>query len=108
VAAHLANVLPDLTDDVATGVRGLPHRLGARMTAVLGALVLLAGSAAILLGPGVAGQVWRPVGFVVVLLAALVAVRTALVAPSSRRYFAAVVAIVGLDLVVFALSGSRL
>jgi 4-hydroxybenzoate polyprenyltransferase len=28
VAAHFANVLPDLTDDLATGVRGLPQRLG--------------------------------------------------------------------------------
>ena len=30
VGAHLLNVLPDLADDAATGVRGLPHRLGAR------------------------------------------------------------------------------
>ena len=28
VGAHLANALPDLEDDLATGVRGLPHRLG--------------------------------------------------------------------------------
>jgi 4-hydroxybenzoate polyprenyltransferase len=28
VAAHFANVLPDLEDDAATGVRGLPHRVG--------------------------------------------------------------------------------
>ncbi|HET9516677.1 MAG TPA: UbiA family prenyltransferase, partial [Actinoplanes sp.] len=27
--AHFANVLPDLADDAATGVRGLPHRLSA-------------------------------------------------------------------------------
>lgn len=30
VGAHLVNVLPDLADDEATGVRGLPHRLGHR------------------------------------------------------------------------------
>ena len=30
VGAHLLNVLPDIDDDDATGVRGLPHRLGAR------------------------------------------------------------------------------
>ena len=29
VGAHLLNALPDLADDEATGVRGLPHRLGA-------------------------------------------------------------------------------
>ena len=39
-AAHLANVAPDLEDDLATGVRGLPHRLGARVSAVLGAVLL--------------------------------------------------------------------
>src|SRR3954451_17152194 len=37
-AAHLANVAPDLEDDLATGVRGLPHRLGAVVSAVLGAV----------------------------------------------------------------------
>ncbi|HEY0641171.1 MAG TPA: UbiA family prenyltransferase, partial [Pseudonocardiaceae bacterium] len=31
-AAHFANVLPDLDDDLATGVRGLPHRWGRRAT----------------------------------------------------------------------------
>ena len=29
VGAHLLNALPDLADDLDTGVRGLPHRLGA-------------------------------------------------------------------------------
>jgi 4-hydroxybenzoate polyprenyltransferase len=108
VAAHLANVLPDLTDDAATGVHGLPHRLGARRTAVLGAGVLLAGSAVILFGPGIAGQPWRPAGFVVATAVAAAAVSGALRDPTSRRYFAAVIGIVGLDLVFFALSGSRL
>ena len=42
--AHFANVLPDLDDDAATGVRGLPQRLG-----FTGSLV----SAAVLLGVGV-------------------------------------------------------
>lgn len=51
VAAHLANALPDLDDDVAAGVAGVPQRLGARRTrlAGAGALVgagLLAGGAA--------------------------------------------------------------
>ena len=37
VGAHLTNVVPDLADDEATGVRGLPHRLGARASVVLAA-----------------------------------------------------------------------
>jgi 4-hydroxybenzoate polyprenyltransferase len=50
-AAHLANVAPDLEDDFATGVRGLPHRLGARVSAVVGALLLGGASLVLVLGP---------------------------------------------------------
>jgi 4-hydroxybenzoate polyprenyltransferase len=50
-AAHLANVAPDLEDDLATGVRGLPHRLGAKASAVTGAVLLGAASLALVLGP---------------------------------------------------------
>ncbi len=52
VGAHLVNVLPDLEDDEATGVRGLPHRLGARVSQVGAAVLLLAASVALVLGPG--------------------------------------------------------
>ena len=34
VGAHLVNVLPDLVDDEATGIRGLPHRLGHRRSSM--------------------------------------------------------------------------
>ena len=50
-AAHLANVAPDLEDDLATGVRGLPHRMGARTSAVIGALLLGFASVVLVLGP---------------------------------------------------------
>jgi 4-hydroxybenzoate polyprenyltransferase len=50
-AAHLANVAPDLEDDLATGVRGLPHRLGARASAVASALLLGGASLVLILGP---------------------------------------------------------
>ncbi|HET9631027.1 MAG TPA: UbiA family prenyltransferase [Terrabacter sp.] len=52
VGAHLLNVLPDLADDEATGVRGLPHRLGARVVRWLAPGVLLAGSVVAAYGPG--------------------------------------------------------
>ncbi|MBW8872624.1 MAG: UbiA family prenyltransferase, partial [Leifsonia sp.] len=35
VAAHVTNVLPDLEDDARTGIRGLPHWLGARLSGLL-------------------------------------------------------------------------
>ena len=50
-AAHLANVAPDLEDDLATGVRGLPHRLGPVVSAVLGAALLGAASLLLVFGP---------------------------------------------------------
>lgn len=52
VAAHLANALPDLSDDAATGVRGLPHRLGGRGSRGAAALVLAPAVAVVLLESG--------------------------------------------------------
>jgi 4-hydroxybenzoate polyprenyltransferase len=52
VGAHLLNVLPDLADDEQTGVRGLPHRLGERLTRLLAPLLLLTGSVVVVLAPG--------------------------------------------------------
>jgi 4-hydroxybenzoate polyprenyltransferase len=49
--AHFANVLPDLADDAATGVRGLPHRLGATGSQVAAAVLLLAATLTLVLGP---------------------------------------------------------
>ena len=103
VAAHLANALPDLHQDAATGVRGLPHRLGAKVTAVAGAGILLAASAVILFGPGQPG-LWRWVGFVAAVLIAGTAATGAYRDPLSRRFFLATILIAALDLVFFALS----
>lgn len=50
-AVHLSNVVRDLDEDAATGVRGLPHRLGARASMAIAALGVLAGGVAVLLGP---------------------------------------------------------
>ena len=49
--AHFANVLPDLADDAATGVRGLPHRIGATGSTVAAAVFLLAATLTLVLGP---------------------------------------------------------
>jgi heme o synthase len=49
--AHFANVLPDLADDAATGVRGLPHRLGAGWSQVAAAVLLLAATLTLVFGP---------------------------------------------------------
>ena len=49
--AHFANVLPDLADDAATGVRGLPHRLGATGSALAAAVLLLGATLTLVFGP---------------------------------------------------------
>lgn len=56
ISVHFSNVLPDLDDDERTGVRGLPHRLGRRASAVVAAVALAAGAAAVLLGPWIGGR----------------------------------------------------
>lgn len=52
VAAHLLNALPDLAADVATGVVGLPQRLGETPVRVLAPLLLLVGTALAVVRPG--------------------------------------------------------
>jgi 4-hydroxybenzoate polyprenyltransferase len=108
VAAHLANVLPDLRGDAAAGVRGLAHRLGAKATALAGAVILLAASAVILFGPGGETGWWRWSGFAAALLVAGTAAASAYRDPSSQRFFRATILIAAMDLAFFALSGTRL
>jgi protoheme IX farnesyltransferase len=49
--AHFANVLPDLADDAATGIRGLPHRIGATGSQSAAAVLLLGATLTLVLGP---------------------------------------------------------
>jgi heme o synthase len=49
--AHFANVLPDLDDDARTGVRGLPHRIGAAWSRVAAAGLLFAATVTLVFGP---------------------------------------------------------
>jgi len=105
VGAHLANVLPDLEDDEATGVRGLPHRLGRRGTAVLAALVLLVAVLVVVLGParGPSAGAWTALGAAAVLAGSAVAV--ALARPRSRWPFTAAVLTAGLAVVLLVVAG---
>jgi len=87
VAVHLTNVLPDFEDDARTGVRGLPHRLGRRVSAVLAAVALVAGAVAVLLGPDVALSVLGIVAFAGVVAIATAGLVLALVRPPGRGVF---------------------
>jgi 4-hydroxybenzoate polyprenyltransferase len=94
VGAHLVNALPDLVDDAATGVYGLPHRLGARRAQPTAAAILVAASAVVALGPGrdPSWWVWGCLGLVVVLAVAGLS--------AGRVAFRATVAIALVDVVM--------
>ncbi len=96
VGAHLVNVLPDLKDDAATGVRGLPHRIGARWTAPVAVAVLALASVVIVVGAPV--DSW-PVAVTALGLVAALAV-LALVG-DGRAPFRAAVGIALVDVVMF-------
>jgi 4-hydroxybenzoate polyprenyltransferase len=94
VGAHLVNVLPDLAADRATGVHGLPHRLGARWIPVVAVTVLAVGSVVTVAGSGLgaAGAVAT-----LVVVAGLAAVA---LAGRDRLPFVAAVGIALVDVVV--------
>ena len=52
VAIHFTNVLPDLDDDARTGVNGLPHRAGRRLSGLIAFAALALASVVVLVGPG--------------------------------------------------------
>jgi len=108
VAAHLLNVLPDLDDDLATGVRGLPHRLGRRTTAVLGPVLLVIASTVIIAGPPGRPPPWMWAVAVLVAVVAATGVRVGLAGRHLRLLFLAALVVAGIDLVLFAFSGASL
>ena len=79
--AHFANALPDLRSDAATGVHGLPHRLGA--TGSLTAATLLLGLGALVVPLG-AGPLSR-VAWVIFLTTAAVVIAVPVVWWTGRR-----------------------
>jgi 4-hydroxybenzoate polyprenyltransferase len=106
-AAHVANVAPDVADDLATGVRGLPHRIGPVPSAVAGALLLGASALLLVFGPdgdpGVRGWLACVVAVPAVAVAALAG------SPRARRLaFPAVLVLTVLDVLLLLSGGASL
>ncbi|HEY0813147.1 MAG TPA: UbiA family prenyltransferase [Pseudonocardia sp.] len=101
--AHFANVLPDLEDDAATGVRGLPHRLGAAGSRVAAAWLMLGATVVLALGAPVAPWLaWSVPGVAVLVLAVgLWAGRR----PGSRAPFRAVLVVALIAVVLLVAAG---
>jgi len=106
VAAHFANVLPDLDDDRETGIRGLPHRLGLRVSIIITwvALVLAAGAIAV----GSTGSPISLVGFAVSLAIGVTGLLLALRRGVGRWLFRLVITAALIDVAMLVLAGSRL
>jgi 4-hydroxybenzoate polyprenyltransferase len=100
--AHFANVLPDLDDDAATGVSGLPHRMGARASRVAAAVLLLAATTV------VAVSARLPVAAAVAVPAAAAAVLAVGFAARGRAPFRAVLVVAVLAVGMLLASGPAL
>ena len=105
--AHFANVLPDIDDDLATGVRGLPQRLGATGSRIAAAVLLMAASVVLAVGPP-----GRPgvLGIGAVVVAGVCGVGAAVLGrgPGSRAAFLGVLVVAAVDVALLVSSGSAL
>jgi heme o synthase len=105
--AHFANVIPDLADDEATGIRGLPHRIGATGSTIA-AGILLAGATAVLAfgppgGPGAAGVAGLAIALLVLGYGLLRGRRA-----GSRAPFRSVLVVAVVDIVLLLVTGVRI
>ena len=107
IAAHAANVLPDLKADKDTGVSGCFHRLGPRATAVAGPVLLVVASILVLFGAGQLAP-WKWVALALIVVVASAGIVTGLRHPDSRVLFVATIALAAIDILLFALSGASL
>lgn len=95
VAAHLLNAVPDLADDAATGVRGLPHRLAPTTVLPLAALTLIAATVV-----AVFGSRTSPTDAQWILLAVVLALAVAAARTTGKTPFYATIAIVGVNVIM--------
>jgi len=108
--AHFANVLPDIADDLATGVNGLPQRLGRLRSAAVSIAALATASGLLILGPS---QAWVPAALIAAaaVTAGTVGVRVGMRQEQAGRRstapFLAAIGIAVVDVALFLVSGSR-
>lgn len=107
VAAHFANVLPDLDDDARTGIAGLPHRLGRAASGVVIWASLAAGAIAAFFGPEGEQTALQWIGLALTLLLAA-AIAVVLRRPPTRLLFQLIIAGALVNVVLLSFSGPRL
>ncbi|SEA85138.1 UbiA family prenyltransferase [Leifsonia sp. 21MFCrub1.1] len=105
VAAHVTNVLPDLEDDARTGISGLPHRLGARLSGLLAFAALAVATVLITVGPGFPVRPLLIVGLVIGLAASVTGVVLLLRRSPTRLLMKLIMTCAIVDVAMLALSG---
>jgi 4-hydroxybenzoate polyprenyltransferase len=104
--AHLVNAAPDLADDAAAGIRGLPHALGRSRSVSVTVVLLLAATVIESFGAGHPG--WKAVAAVT---AVVVTITTGIILarrPGSRWLFRAALLVAAIDVVELVANGSHL
>ena len=105
VAAHVTNVLPDLDDDARTGIRGMPHRLGARVSGLVAFSGLAIATLLITFGPGLPVRPLLIAGLVIGLAAAITGVVLLLRRSPTRLLMQLIMTCAIVDVVMLALAG---
>jgi len=108
VGAHFLNVVPDVGDDLAAGIRGLPQRLGATRSAVVGAGLLVGASGLVVVGPPGRVPAWGWAGLAVAVAAAMSAGAVGVRRTTGRAPFALAVVTAAVAVVLLVSRGAHL
>ncbi|MFD9032724.1 UbiA family prenyltransferase [Streptomyces sp. NPDC059567] len=102
--AHFANVLPDIQDDLAGGVRGLPQRMGRRGSIAWAAILTFTSCVVVTVGP--TGSITRSGGVLiaVTLTLCLVSVTGPTALVEGRLPFRVILVMAGVDAVLLVLA----
>ncbi|MEV5644693.1 UbiA family prenyltransferase [Streptomyces flaveolus] len=104
VGAHLVNVLPDIEDDLGTGVRGLPQRLGRGTCRRLAPFMMLTAVGVLVVGPP--GAVGGSSGALAALAGAVAVAGTAVPSDIRSRWpFRAAIVVAGIAVAQMLLRG---
>jgi 4-hydroxybenzoate polyprenyltransferase len=105
-AAHFANTLPDLDDDAATGVAGLPQRIGRGAASALTYAILLGASVLEFFGTGGLGFLPGEIGLA--LSVVIAAIGGAMILRPTRWHFRLIIIAAMIDVIVLIFAGSHI
>ena len=104
--AHLVNAAPDLADDTAAGIRGLPHALGRSRSVSVTVVLLLA--ATVIESLGAARPMWEAAGAVTAVALTMTAGIVLARRPGSRWLFRSVLLAAAIDVALLVANGGHL